>query len=39
MNNWQKYEAMKAEWVKSHPGATPAEYEAAIRAIALRCRV
>lgn len=30
------YEAEKADWVRRHPGATPAEYTAAMRAIAKR---
>jgi hypothetical protein len=30
---WSLYEQLKAEWVEAHPGATPAEYEAAMREI------
>lgn len=35
----QKYEALKRRWIAAHPGATPREYEAAIRRIARRCGV
>jgi hypothetical protein len=30
---WSLYEQLKQEWVDAHPGATPAEYEAAMRVI------
>jgi hypothetical protein len=30
---WSLYEQLKQEWVEAHPGATPAEYEAAMREI------
>lgn len=30
---WDVYESTKAEWVQANPGATPAEYEAAMRSI------
>ena len=33
--NWAEYERRKAEWVAAHPDATPAEYEAAMRRIAM----
>lgn len=33
MNPWQIYEAEKRAWIEANPGATPAEYEAAMRAI------
>jgi hypothetical protein len=33
------YEAAKAAWIASHPDATPAEYEAAMRRIARECGV
>ena len=33
------YNVNKAIWVASHPDASPAEYEAAIRAIAKSCGV
>lgn len=39
MYNYQKYESLKAEWIKSNPGATPAQYEAAMQVIAAKCRV
>jgi len=35
--NFARYEAKKAAWVKANPDATPAEYEAAMRAIAREC--
>lgn len=31
-----RYEAAKAEWIARHPNATPAEYQAAMRALAAR---
>jgi len=37
--NYQHYEHLKAAWVKKHPNATPAEYEAAIKRIAKHCGV
>jgi len=36
MNPWQLYEAEKQAWIETNPGAKPAEYEAAIRAILAR---
>lgn len=33
------YELAKREWIASHPAATPAEYEAAMRALADRYRI
>ena len=39
MNAYQKYEALKAEWVKANPGATPQQYEAAMRVFAQKCRI
>lgn len=32
--SYQQYEAAKAAWVRTHPNATPAEYEAAMARIA-----
>lgn len=29
-----EYERLKAEWITNNPGATPAEYQAAMTAIA-----
>lgn len=29
-----RYERLKAAWIAAHPDATPAQYEAAMRAIA-----
>ena len=34
--SWQAYEAAKRAWIEEHPGATPEQYEAAMRAIAKR---
>ena len=34
--SWQAYEAAKRAWIEAHPGATPEQYEAAMRAIARR---
>ena len=34
--SWQAYEAAKREWIAAHPGATPEQYVAAMRAIAER---
>lgn len=31
---WVRYEHAKARWAEANPGATPAEYEAAMRRIA-----
>ena len=33
---WQMYEAAKRAWIAEHPGATPEQYEAAMKAIAER---
>jgi hypothetical protein len=35
--DYQRYERMKAYWLDTHPRATPAEYEAAIRQFAKIC--
>ena len=32
--SWQAYEAAKRAWIAEHPGATPEQYEAAMKAIA-----
>jgi hypothetical protein len=37
--SYQRYEAAKAAWIASHPDATRAEYEAAMRRIARECGV
>lgn len=34
--SWQAYEAAKRAWIAKHPGATPEQYDAAMRAIAQR---
>jgi hypothetical protein len=34
--SWQAYESAKREWIAAHPGATPEQYEAAMKAIAER---
>ena len=34
--SWQAYEAAKRAWIAAHPGATPEQYDAAMRAIAER---
>ena len=34
--SWQAYEAAKREWIAAHPGATPEQYSAAMRALAKR---
>lgn len=34
--SWHDYEAAKALWIEAHPGATPAQYEAAIQIILKR---
>lgn len=31
---YQQYEAAKAFWLRAHPNATPAEYEAACKRLA-----
>ncbi len=33
------YEALKSAWIACHPGATPAEYEAAMRKLAEDCGI
>ncbi len=38
-NAFARYEAHKAEWASANLGATSAEYEAAMRAIARACGV
>ena len=35
--SWHCYELMKLGWIATHPNATPAEYAAAMLAIARRC--
>ena len=37
--SWQAYEAAKRAWVAANPGATPEQYDAAMRAIAERLGV
>lgn len=37
--NMYRYEAMKQEWATLNPGATGAQYEAAMRKIAQYCGV
>lgn len=32
--SWEAYEAAKRAWIAAHPDATPAQYDAAMRAIA-----
>ena len=34
--SWQAYEAAKRAWIDANPGATPEQYETAMRAIARR---
>lgn len=34
--SWHTYEALKADWIRLHPDASPAEYAEAVRAIAKR---
>jgi hypothetical protein len=36
---WQRYEAMKRAWIKANPGATVAQYDAAIARIIKICKV
>lgn len=36
---WAEYERRKREWQYDNPGATPAEYEAAMKRIADECGV
>lgn len=38
-SGYARYEAEKSIWSSSHPGATSAEYEQAMRAIAKMCGV
>lgn len=38
-NRWRLYEILKQEWAASNPGATPEQYQAAMRRIAARCGV
>lgn len=37
--SWEAYEAAKRAWIAANPGATPAEYTEAMRAIAARLGV
>lgn len=39
MNNYEKYEAMKRDWVQANPSATNEEYQNAMRRIAAKCGV
>lgn len=39
MNRHQAYEFLKARWLAANPGATPAEIERALQALARRCGV
>jgi len=39
MNNYEKYEAMKRDWVQLNPSATNEEYQSAMRRIADKCGV
>jgi hypothetical protein len=36
-NKFLRYEALKAEWIRNHPKATPQEYQEAIKAFARKC--
>lgn len=36
---WADYERKKADWQQANPGATPAEYQAAMKRIATECGV
>ena len=33
-NVWQRYEREKQAWIRTHPGYTQAQYDAAMRVIA-----
>jgi hypothetical protein len=37
--DYARYDATKAAWIAQHPDATPAEYQAAVRAIAKACGI
>jgi hypothetical protein len=37
--DWARYAQLKQDWIAQHPDATPAEFEAAIAAIAEECGV
>ena len=37
--SWQAYEAAKRAWVAANPGATPEQYEAAMKALAKQFKV
>mgnify|MGYP000865980421 CR=1 FL=1 len=39
MTDWHAYEAAKLAWIAANPGATPEQYDAAMRAIARRFKV
>lgn len=39
MDKWQKYEEMKAAWIKANLDASNEEYQAAMRRIAEKCGV
>jgi hypothetical protein len=36
--DWDRYEALKKNWIHEHPEATPAEYEKAIQQIEANVR-
>jgi len=36
---WQDYEIQKQQWIRTHPEATSAEYQAAMVMLARRCGV
>ena len=37
--SWQAYEAAKRAWIAEHQGATPEQYEAAMKALAKQFKV
>ncbi len=37
--SWKAYEAAKRAWIAEHPGATPEQYEAAMKALAKQFKV
>lgn len=37
--DYRRYDALKAIWIVEHPGATPEQYTAAVRAFAKGCKV
>lgn len=38
-DKWRRYEQLKEQWIAAHPGATPAEYTAAMARISRQCGV